>query len=379
MFKLNWIKVDGFKSFKSLKQVDLRHINVIIGPNGSGKSNFIELFSFLEEIRNGNLEEYTERVGTADDLLYNGVNNTKHIRVRIAFEDPKVNPESDQYFIKLEANADLKLIPVDERTYFWNKARVAERPFREFVSPASATEAGISAPRRLNPQNRVMPHVKDALQSWRAYHFHDTSPDSLLRTPTRVDDNHALDSSGSNLAAMLFHYCQAHPNAYEAIRNTVQLAAPFLDDFVLAPMESNLDMIQLRWRQFHSDKEFGAKALSDGTLRFIALATLFMQPEEYMPSTIVIDEPELGLHPYAIRQLASMIKSVPPEKQVVAATQSPRLLDLLSPDDVLIAEREAGETRITPLTSDRIIGLLGDHSLGDLWEMNELGGRPKRE
>jgi len=133
-------------------------------------------------------------------------------------------------------------------------------------------------------------------------------------------------------------------------------------------------------------------SLPDGTLRFIALATLFLQPGSYQPSVILVDEPELGLHPYAIALLASLIKQVSTQqvtistlikqasaKRVIISTQSPLLLDDFQPEDVLVADRVNGATQFTRLDSEKLESWLQDYSLGQLWEKNELGGRPVAE
>jgi predicted ATPase len=160
------------------------------------------------------------------------------------------------------------------------------------------------------------------------------------------------------------------------IRKTVQLAAPFFDDFLLLPRSLKPDDINLQWRHRNSDLYFEASSLSDGTLRFIALATLFLQPQDYRPSLILVDEPELGLHPYAIEILASMIRQASIDTQIIISTQSSLLLDHFEPEDVLVADRVDGSTQIKRLNSERLAKWLEDYSLGQLWEKNEIGGRP---
>lgn len=163
------------------------------------------------------------------------------------------------------------------------------------------------------------------------------------------------------------------------IRTTVRQVAPFIDDFVLEPFALNPDTIRLEWRHRDSDQHFDVSALSDGSLRFIALATLLLQPEELRPSVILIDEPELGLHPYGLTLLASMIKQASQKTQVIASTQSSVLLDHFEPEDVLVAERVNGGTTLRRLEREPLDAWLEDYSLGQLWEKNELGGRPKLE
>jgi predicted ATPase len=137
--------------------------------------------------------------------------------------------------------------------------------------------------------------------------------------------------------------------------------------------------IKLEWKHKNSDLYFDASSLSDGTLRFIALTTLFLQPKECLPSVILVDEPELGLHPYAIEMLASLIRPASNNAQVIVSTQSSLLLDHLDPEDVLVANRVDGGTQITRLESAPLVEWLKDYSLGQLWEKNEFAGRPVRE
>jgi predicted ATPase len=159
----------------------------------------------------------------------------------------------------------------------------------------------------------------------------------------------------------------------------VQRVAPFFDDFLLTPDPLNEETIRLAWRHKNSDQYFGASALSDGSLRFTALSTLMLQPDRFLPSVVIIDEPELGLHPYAITLLASLVRQASAKTQVILSTQSSVLLDHFQPEDVLVAERVEGGTRLTRLEASRLANWLEDYSLGQLWEKNEFGGRPARE
>jgi len=200
----------------------------------------------------------------------------------------------------------------------------------------------------------------------------------MKKTPN-LHDNRFLREDGSNLASFLYLLRERHEASYRMIRNTIRMVVPFFDDFVLEPMALNPDTIRLEWRHRISDAYFDVSSLSDGTLRFVALATLLLQPKELRPEIILLDEPELGLHPYAITMLAAMLRSASHETQIVAATQSPTLLDHFEPEDVLVAERVAGETRINRLEAEPLLEWLEEYSLGQLWEKNELGGRPARE
>ncbi len=364
MPELDTITVKGFKSIASIEKLKLAPINVLIGPNGSGKSNFIGVFSFLHAIREGHLEDYVLRAGGADKVLHFGLKETKSVQIHVSFQGG-----TNHYRIELQpTNAD-ELVPKSEQVGFW--LFPYKNPKWEGVSRVGK-EAGISAP----SSAKIAKHVREHLDSWRLYHFHDTSSTSPMKKTADVNDNRYLRSDGSNLAAFLYFLREKHADDYSLIRRTVALAAPFFDDFQLEPQRLNPEKIRLEWRHKGSDAYFDASALSDGTLRFIALATLLLQPQLYRPSVILVDEPELGLHPYAITLLGSLIKQASIKTQVIVSTQSPFLLDQFQPEDVLVADRVDGGTQFTRLDPVKLESWLEDYSLGQLWEKNELGGRP---
>lgn len=366
MATLDWITIKGFKSIKNVERLKLNPINLLIGPNGSGKSSFIEVFSFLRSIQRGRLQHYVGTTGGADRILHFGARTTQEIEIFVSF-----NKEVNRYQIRLVPTGDDSLFPVMEKVYFWDKTNY-EQPYDEDLF-GSGGEAGIAAPRH---RTGIARHILGYLDTWRRYHFHDTSSVSPMKSTCDVNDNRFLQQDGSNLAAFLYLLHQKHVASYNTIRRSIQLVAPFFDDFFLAPLALNEDAIRLQWRHRDSDADFDASTLSDGTLRFIALTTLLQQPRETRPSVILLDEPELGLHPYAITMLASLVKKASQETQVVMATQSPILLDHFEPEDVIVADRVNGEVAFTRLDSASLEVWLEDYSLGQLWEKNEIGGRP---
>jgi predicted ATPase len=226
--------------------------------------------------------------------------------------------------------------------------------------------------------DEMQSEVLDSLKSWKVYHFHDTSQSAPVKKPRDINDNIYLRQDAGNLAAFLFLLKNTKNEYYVAIRDTIRLVAPFFDDFLLRPNPENENMIRLEWREKGSDFPFQAYHLSDGTLRFICLATLLLQPE--MPSTILIDEPELGLHPYAIVILASLMKSASKRTQLIVSTQSVSLVNQFEAEDLLVVERNERdhkyETVIGRVDSEKLSAWLEEYALGELWEKNVLGGRP---
>lgn len=364
MPELDSITIKGFKSIAAAEDLRLSPINVLIGPNGAGKSNFIEVFSFLHAIRAGHLQAYVARAGGADKLLHFGSKSTSQMIFHLSFRGG-VN----RYEIRLEAAGADELMPTLEKAYFWDKSKY-DRPYGERLK-RRGREAGIS-----DPDSPISQYVREHLDRWRLYHFHDTSSSSPMKKTADVDDNRFLREDGSNLASFLYYLSQKHKAAYGLIRRTVQRVAPFFDDFLLEPQKLNEEKIRLEWRHQGSEEYFDASSLSDGSLRFIAMATLLLQPELLRPSVILIDEPELGLHPYAITMLASLVKQAAVSSQVILSTQSPFLLDHFQPEDILVADRVGRETKFTRLDTPSLESWLEDYSLGQLWEKNELGGRP---
>lgn len=368
MAALDYITIEGFKSIRKVERLDLRPINIIVGPNGSGKSNFIGAFAFLHAIREGRLQDYVAKAGGAEKIIHFGSKTTEQVHFRISFND-----EVNQYEINLAPTSQDTLSIGREVVYFWDKSAYTG-PVGRFPSKVGS-EAGISA----TSQSGIASYVRSHLDRWRLYHFHDTSTSSPMKRTAEVNDNRFLRPDASNLAAFLYILRLKHQSEYSLIRRAVQRVAPFFEDFQLEPLRLNPNTIRLEWRHKGSDQYFDAASLSDGTLRFIALATLLLQPANLSPSVVLIDEPELGLHPFAITMLAALIKQSSTRTQVIASTQSPILLDHFEPEDVLVADRVDGGTTLARLESAPLEAWLHEYSLGQLWEKNEFGGRPRAE
>ena len=230
-------------------------------------------------------------------------------------------------------------------SFFWDKSRY-DKPYSSSLSARDqGREAGISDPKL----EKTPGWVRARLGGWRLYHVHDTSSSSPMRKTAKVNDNHFLRPDGSNLASFLYYLREKEETSYSLIRRTIQRVAPFFDDFRLTPLRLSPEDIKLEWRHKNSDQYFDASSLSDGSLRFIALATLFLQPKSYLPSIILVDEPELGLHPYAIEMLASLIRAR------FEGCSSDRfnsvlslLLDHFDPEDLLVANRVGSATQYKP-------------------------------
>jgi predicted ATPase len=362
--ELNRISVKGYKSIRELEDLELRSLDVLIGANGSGKTNFISLFTLLRQIVEENLQIYVGRSGGADTFLYFGQKITDEIAISLAFGD-------NGYNCALVPAAGDSLIFSDE--VCWSHDRLRHpTPYDISLGSGHKETKLVEA---VEQGQHVARYVLNAIRSWRVYHFHDTSPSAGVKLTGDINDNRALRPDADNLAAFLYLLQEQHPEYYHKIVTTIRLVAPFFDDFALRPSPFNPNKIQLEWRERGSEAYFDANYLSDGTLRFMCLATLLQQPD--LPATILIDEPELGLHPYAITLLASLIRSAATQTQVIVSTQSAPLVNQFAPEDIIVVDREEGQSVFKRLTQADLESWLDDYGMGDLWEKNLLGGRPR--
>lgn len=353
MHRLDRIHVAGFKSIRD-QSLDLSSLNVLIGANGAGKSNFVEVFRLLREIVNQNFQVFVARSGGADRLLHFGAKTTEEIFLELQF-----GPVS--YSCRLLSAVGDTLVFGEED--LWDRGATVVARHGLGVRESKLRD---------EPLGRFA--LVPALRSWEVYHFQDTSASARIKQTGDISDNVGLRPDGGNLAAFLYRLQETEPGTFRNIVDTVRLVAPFFGAFDLRPDRLNPDKIKLEWLEKGADTYFDASSLSDGTLRFLCLATLLLQPEP--PTTILIDEPELGLHPFAINVLADLFRSAAERTQIIVSTQSVTLVNQLSPEDIIVVDREGRESVFRRPSSTELESWLDGYSLGELWEKNVLGGRP---
>jgi len=369
--KLHQIKVSGFKSISGEHKqcIKLGDVTVLLGANGSGKSNLVSFFKMLNYMTTEALQEYVGKQGVRQ-LLFYGPKQTESIGFELEFssEDAK-----DIYEVKLSYGLPDRLFVSGERVFYQKTGY--DRP-QEYFLVQGGSETGLSKDGRAT--SRIL---SKTLSGIRAYQFHDTSDYAKIKDRGYVDDAGYLRNNAGNLAAFLkmLKENEKYRKYYDRIVRHVRNVMPQFGDFELSTLPNNDKYVRLNWTDSEErDYLFGPDQLSDGSLRFMALATLFLQPPDLLPSFIVVDEPELGLHPAAIAELAGMIRQASQYSQVLVATQSTRLVDEFSLENLVVVERDEKErcSVFKRLDAEQLKEWIERYSLSELWEKNILGGQP---
>jgi predicted ATPase len=361
---LDKLTIKGFKSIRELVDFELTNLNVVVGGNGAGKSNLISFFRMLRAFIDGNLNRYVRDNGGAGDILFNGRKVTEKMEFETMFG-------VRGFRFKLVPTPDNSCAIEDEARYY----KHGTTGWWELGDSSDGTSLMVKEVKNKERDYKCSQPVFDAISSWRIYHFHDTSATSAMRNYEIVEDNKVLRTDAANIGPFLYKLKEKHPKEYKDILNAIRLVTPFFDDFILEPRESGAKKeVNLSWRQKGSDYPFQPYHLSDGSIRFICLATALLQPNP--PSTIIVDEPELGLHPAAIAILAELIQVASEETQVIVATQSPALIDQFGVEDIIVVNREDGASTFKRLDEKDYSEWLKSYSVGELWIKNVISGGP---
>jgi predicted ATPase len=379
--KLKAVSIKGYKSIDGIAGASLEFgdVTVLLGANGVGKSNLVSFFSMLNYMMTGSLQNFIAERGFADAFLYFGSKVTREVSAQIEFVDDQA---TDKYTFRLNyAAGDILIFTEETLTYHLN---TSQRPYTLQLNPAVRESDLLEYVRRPSVgqnEKQTASVILKLLQTCKVFHFHDTSMTARVRGQGYVEDNRYLNSDGGNLAAFLFRL-KENPDTspyYAKIVRYIQKAMPQFGDFDLAPSERNRNYITLNWQDKNAPLYlFGPHQLSDGSLRFMCLATLLLQPPTSLPKVIILDEPELGLHPSAIGYLAGMVKAASQHAQIIIATQSPRLVDEFGLGNIVIVERDrqTNASVFKRKNPDELMEWLEQYSLSELWEKNVIGGQP---
>lgn len=356
--RMEKVCIKGYKSFQDIT-LELGQINILIGSNGSGKSNFLSFFEFLNKIYEQKMTEYVALNGGVDKFFHKGSKVTDVIQAEVFWK-------TNRYQIQLK-EGDGRFVVAHEKLGYTAGSMVYYNDIANYTN-----EAGIKQYKGLKRGD----YINNYLTEIKKYHFHDTGKTSPFTKESHIqNDRYYLYEKGDNLAAFLYAIQEETPIVYNRIVKVIQSIAPYFSDFYFHPTAANT--LRLQWRDKYSSIVYGPTDFSDGTIRFIALATLFLQPTP--PKVIIIDEPELGLHPVAIQKLAGMMHAAASKgTQIIVATQSTDLLCHFEPEEVITVNQVEGATQMVRLNSEELNHWLEDYTLGDLWKQNIVkGGQPE--
>ncbi|NHZ79781.1 AAA family ATPase [Massilia sp. CCM 8695] len=359
--RLQHIALAGFRSIKQLS-LDLAPLNILIDANGAGKSNFLSFFSLMNRLAEKGLQLHVRaQLNGADRALYFGRKVTQRLAVDLQF------PFNRYRAVLVPTNDDTLVFESEAVLVHGRETGDAGRLNSQALAAPGSAESGLAQAGMGSPAR----HVARCLQDWKVYHFHDTSDSARVKGAYSIHATERLLPQGDNLAAFLYHIRET--GNYQRIVRAIQRVAPFFHDFIFLP-EAN-ELIRLRWKHTGSDDYFDANMLSDGTLRFMCIATLLQQPA--MPSIILLDEPELGLHPFAMHLLAAMMRSASESTQIIASTQSVTLANQFGWRDVVVVDQNSEGSQFRRLQEHEVAAWMEQYKLGDVWEMNALGGTPE--
>ncbi len=366
--RLREISISGYKSVSPNHPltIELDNINIFLGANGSGKSNIISFFKMLNFMMSGSFQLFVEKAGTSQVFLHYGAKHTTNIKGKLCFEN---NTHIDHYSFHLAYATPDRLIITSEEVEWGRKDQKSQ-----IIQLSSDFKESAITNKHNNKTVRIIHRI---LTNCKVYQFHDSSLESPIRQSSPVDIANYLQAEGNNLASFLYYLQKNYRSNYDKIVSYISLIMPQFKDFYLKPNERGY--VSLKWVDvFPNDYVLLPEQFSDGTIRFIALATLLFQPKETMPNVIIVDEPELGLHPFAIGQLAEMIKEASKNAQIIVATQSPGLVDEFKTNQITIIEanKESGYSTAHKLNEEELKDWLENYSLSELWDKNVLGGRP---
>ena len=371
--RIESVHVKGFRSLADLKLDSIPNPMVLLGANGAGKSNLMRFFGLLRAMHSLRAGEFVLREGGADDQLYAGSKQTPQIEATVS---AWTRLGRSEFSFALKYTSEDRFAVVNERISQLEDRLDAPRPHAHPVTESSPHHRATESSFFLAARSTADPRVKEAADvigdCW-GYQFHDTSRDAPIKKRWDVDDSHRLLEHGGNLGPILLRLREHHFSKYQLICRRIRQVLPEFDDFQL---DEDYGKTILRWRGKDTGKTMGAHLTSDGSLRCFCLLTLLSLPDEALPRIILLDEPELGLHPFATSVISHLVKSLSHRRQVIVATQSPHFVDAFGLDEIVVLEMRDGRTEAKRFNEEDFSQWRDDYSSGDLWWSNLLGGYP---
>lgn len=375
---LDQITLKGFKTFQALEEFRPGRLSVLIGANGSGKSNFASFFTMMRRAlaEDDGFPIFVAMQGGASKLLHDGPSKTSEAEAVLNLSTPV---GKSRYSFRLRYAAGDILIFSDEHHTIEGSHSDEAIPWQIETRPRNNNE-GLWEPGYLFPTLLIdladelgIGATRDFLKGVSVYHFNNTSNVARIQTKWQVGDNRELKEDGGNIAPVLLRLKQEDGGYYRRIVNNIRLILPTFSDFDLQPEYGH---VLLRWRERNSDLLFDVSQASDGMLRAICLITLLLQPAKNLPDLLILDEPELGLHPHAIEVIGGLIGAASINTQVIAATQSTALVDCFNPEEIVVVERNERASTFQRLDPDALDEWFENYSLSELWQKNVIRGNP---
>lgn len=376
------LSVTGYRRLKAL-DVALRPLNVLIGANGVGKSSFLDVFDLLAASAGGNLQSTITDLGGMGSLLTaDGSTNAMTFALQMDQEGAapldyrlRLASETVGYVIAHEslnqhrqAGTPVPFKYIDaagQRVRYHHGGRLVE-PNWDYKSQ----ETALSQVPKIYPEaenfRRLLADVSEV------YHILDVSNRAPVRTPQTLSPAQTPGSDGADLISCLFTISQTARGKMEVIEDALRAAFPTFGRLDFPPVAAG--RITLAWKESEFTRAFYASELSEGTLRFLWLATLLQSPG--LPKVTLIDEPEVSLHPEMLRLLADLMREASERTQLIVATHSDRFVRFLEPGELVICDRdEAGGMTAQRGDALDLAAWLEDYTLDQLWSKGIIGGR----
>jgi predicted ATPase len=379
------------QNYRSLVDVRLalRDLTVVIGPNGAGKTAFLELFQLLQYASEQGLSRFLESQGGFQSILSHQRNASRTPRLTV---ETGINVQSEQSDAPM--NYRFELVgrqvgyAIDFERLEWQYDLCADKPYRyieahqdqfyyadppsgRMIEPDWDYDRQELALAQVPKMHRWPETLRTMLAGTRHYSFLDVSPRAVVRLPQSLTPATRPGPNGESLYSALFNLRSLHHDIYERIELLLEQGFPDFErlDFQVV----GAGQVTLTWYERGDRDPFYPGQLSEGTLRFLWLITALLAPPA--PPLLLIDEPEVSLHPELLKLLAALLQDASAGSQIVVATHSPDLIRWLEPSEVLIADKEEGETRFTWADALDLDEWLTEYTLRDLWLMGNLGGR----
>ena len=389
------LHLESFKSFKSL-DFELKPLNVVIGPNGSGKTNFLDFFRFLSEAMSNHLADAIYNRGGLWRLSFGGSRDPLTFRLGLLMRTEE-DPEDPDLRIDLSYTCEIR--PYDNQYEIfaerfggsqrsrkhgdkdWDKA-LLDKMAREGLPKLSADATPlVSYPElALSSRRAAVDGFADVfVQDTRNIQWVSNSlmgPDAVGRRPSYTRSDSLLLPDGDNLSSVL-HFLSndpQHRETRERLLDVLRIAYPDFEDLSFrAPAQGQ---VILSWKDKRLKDAFDANFLSDGLLRFLSLLVVLLNPRP--PSLILIDEPEVGLHPSLIGLIGELLVDASTRTQLIVATHSPQLLNELQKEHICVVEtdKEGASTITRASEKPDIDAWLKNFTLGETWLQGNLGGKP---